>query len=175
MKPTGVMRRIDDLGRIVIPKEIRKNLKIREGDSLEIFVADQGKVVLEKHSPLKDLEAIAGNYVNAINKTLNKTIIVTDSENIIAVAGEQKKDLLGKKISEELEFYLETKKPQQVEDKLLRLTDSCSLNMNMYMNVILDYGDLMGSVIVLSKKQIDHKDKDHIDTAVNFLTEYISS
>ncbi len=175
MKPTGVMRRIDDLGRIVIPKEIRKNLKIREGDSLEIFVADHGKVVLEKHSPLKDLEAIAGNYVNAINKTLNKTIIVTDSENIIAVAGEQKKDLLGKKISEELEFYLESKKPQQVEDKLLRLTDSFSLNMNMYMNVILDYGDLMGSVIVLSKKAIDHKDKDHIDTAVNFLTEYISS
>ncbi len=175
MKPTGVMRRIDDLGRIVIPKEIRKNLKIREGDSLEIFVADQGKVVLEKHSPLKDLEAIANNYVNAISKTLNKTILVTDSENIIAVAGDLKKDLLGKKISEELEFYLDSRKPQQVEDQVLRLTDSFSVNLNMYLNVILDYGDLLGSVIVLSKKPIDHKDKDHIDTAVNFLTEYISS
>ncbi len=175
MKPTGVMRRIDDLGRIVIPKEIRKNLKIREGDSLEIFVADQGKVVLEKHSPLKDLEVIAGNYVNAISKTLNKTIIVTDSENIIAVAGEQKKDLLGKKISEELEFYIESRKPQQIEDKVIKLTDSFSVNLNMYMNVILDYGDLMGTVLVLSKKPIDHRDKDHIDTAVNFLTEYISS
>ncbi len=175
MKPTGVMRRIDDLGRIVIPKEIRKNLKIREGDSLEIFVADHGKVVLEKHSPLKDLEVIANNYVNAINKTLDKTIIVTDSENIIAIAGEFKKDLLGKKISDELEFYIESRKPQQVEGQVLRLTDSFSINLNMYMNVILDYGDLLGSVIVLSAKSIDHKDKDHIDTAVNFLTEYISS
>ncbi len=99
MKSTGVMRRIDDLGRIVIPKEIRKNLKIREGDSLEIFVEDEGKVILEKHSPLKDLEIIASNYVNAIFSTVNKVIAITDTDRIIAITGEYKKDLIGKKIT----------------------------------------------------------------------------
>ncbi len=175
MKSTGVMRRIDDLGRIVIPKEIRKNLKIREGDSLEIFVEDEGKVILEKHSPLKDLEIIASNYVSAIFSTVNKVIAITDTDRIIAITGEYKKDLIGKKIHEDLLFLIESKNPQEIGNQVIKLTESFEIKKNLYISTILDYGDIIGAVFTLSDKPITESDKDTVEIAVNFLSEYLSS
>jgi stage V sporulation protein T len=83
MKETGILRRIDELGRIVVPKEIRKKLKIREGDNLDIFVSEDN-VILKKYSPLNDLEAILSVLLDAYKKIYNVSIVVADLTKIIA-------------------------------------------------------------------------------------------
>ena len=92
MKATGIVRRIDDLGRIVVPKEIRKVLRIREGDPLEIFTGKEGEIVLKKYSPMADLTAFAQQYVEAISQSLGLPVAITDRDSVIAVAGMPKKD-----------------------------------------------------------------------------------
>ena len=99
MKTTGVIRRIDDLGRIVIPKEIRRNLRIKNGDTLEVFV-DVDSVILKKYSPIESIEDAALKYVDSFNQVLKHNIIVTDKDKVIAVSGSLKKNYLGKNISE---------------------------------------------------------------------------
>lgn len=103
MKATGIVRRIDELGRIVVPKEIRRVLRIREGDPLEIFTDKDGEIVLKKYSPIGELSAFAQEYVDAIAASLGCGVCVCDRDQIIAVAGISKKDLLGKSLHRELE------------------------------------------------------------------------
>ena len=93
MKATGIVRRIDDLGRIVIPKEIRRTLRIREGDPLEIFTDREGKVILKKYSPIGELGSLAGIYADSLSKTLGCTVCITDTDQVIAAAGNGKKEL----------------------------------------------------------------------------------
>ena len=90
MKATGIVRRIDDLGRIVIPKEIRRTLRIREGDPLEIFTDREGKVILKKYSPIGELGSLAGIYADSLSKTLGCTVCITDTDQVIAAAGNGK-------------------------------------------------------------------------------------
>src|SRR5690554_683786 len=99
MKATGVVRRIDDLGRIVIPKEIRRSLRIREGDSLEIYTDGTNSITFKKYSPVESINNFIFQYVEALNVSSKKDIIITDTEKIVAVSGNVKKDLIGKKIS----------------------------------------------------------------------------
>ena len=89
MKATGIVRRIDDLGRIVVPKEIRKVLRIREGDPLEIFTGKEGEIVLKKYSPMADLTAFAQQYVEAISQSLGLPVAITDRDSVIAVLGNE--------------------------------------------------------------------------------------
>ena len=96
MRPTGIVRRIDDLGRIVVPKEIRRVLRIREGDPLEIFTGKDGEVIIKKYSPLGELGTFAQQYVDSISQILGCPVCVTDRDQIIAVAGMPKKELVGK-------------------------------------------------------------------------------
>ena len=103
MKSTGVVRRIDDLGRIVIPKEIRRSLRIREGDSLEIYSEGSEGITLRKYSQVESIESFINQYVEAIYSTAKKEIIVTDTEKVIAAAGSFRKDIIGKKIDLRLE------------------------------------------------------------------------
>ena len=86
MKATGIVRRIDDLGRIVVPKEIRKVLRIREGDPLEIFTGKEGEIVLKKYSPMADLTEFSQRYVEAISQSLGLPVAITDRDTVIAVA-----------------------------------------------------------------------------------------
>lgn len=86
MKATGIIRRVDDLGRIVIPKEIRKTLKIREGDPVEIFTDNQGQVILKKYSPIGEIENFAKAYAEAMSQIAGHRVLVTDREKVIAVA-----------------------------------------------------------------------------------------
>ena len=90
MKTTGVVRRIDELGRIVIPKEIRKNLRIKNGDSMEIFLNDE-EIVLKKYSPIESLENVLINYVDSFNQVMKHNIIITDRDKVIAISGSLKK------------------------------------------------------------------------------------
>lgn len=82
MKATGIVRRIDDLGRIVIPKEIRRTLRIREGDPLEIFTDREGKVILKKYSPIGELGSLAGIYADSLSKTLDCTVCITNTDQV---------------------------------------------------------------------------------------------
>ena len=98
MKATGIVRRIDDLGRVVIPKEIRRTLRIREGDPLEIFTDREGEIILKKYSPIGELAHFAREYAEAINEATGQSVFISDRDNIIAVSGAAKKDFLGKSI-----------------------------------------------------------------------------
>lgn len=94
MKATGIVRRIDDLGRVVIPKEIRRTLRIREGDPLEIYTDREGEVILKKYSPINDLGEFAREYVETLYETLGTPAFVTDRDEVIAVSGIGKKSIL---------------------------------------------------------------------------------
>ena len=109
MKATGVVRRIDDLGRIVIPKEIRRTLRIKEGDPLEIFTDKEGEVILKKYSPIGELSEFATGYAETLSKTTGLIACITDKDSIIAVSGGSKKDFLEKSLSPELEKIMENK------------------------------------------------------------------
>ena len=103
MKATGVVRRIDDLGRVVIPKEIRKTLRIKEGEPLEIYTDKEGEVILKKYSPIGELTEFATEYAETLSKTTGHIAFITDKDTIIAVSGGSKKEYLEKNISNELE------------------------------------------------------------------------
>jgi len=110
MKATGIIRRIDDLGRVVIPKEIRRNLRIREGEPLEIFVDREGEIILKKYSPIGELGAFAREYTEVIHEVLNKPVLIADRDSIIAVAGLSKKDFLGKSVGNLIEQAMEERR-----------------------------------------------------------------
>ena len=103
MKATGIVRRIDELGRIVIPKEIRRTQRIRQGDSLEIFTAADGEVVFKKYSPLSGLGSLSKVYAEVLAKSLGRPVVVCDTHQIVAAAGPGRGELLGRAISPELE------------------------------------------------------------------------
>ena len=109
MKATGIVRRIDDLGRVVIPKEIRRTLRIREGDPLEIFTDREGEVILKKYSPIGELGDFASEYAESLHNTSGHIICVADRDSIIAVSGASKKEFLEKQLSSELEKIMESK------------------------------------------------------------------
>ena len=98
MKATGIVRRIDDLGRVVIPKEIRRTLRIREGDPLEIFVDREGEVILKKYSPIGELGDFAKEYADSLHEAIGHIALIADRDNIITVAGAPKKEFLNKAI-----------------------------------------------------------------------------
>ena len=110
MKATGIVRRIDDLGRVVIPKEIRRTLRIREGDPLEIFVDRDGEVILKKYSPIGELGDFAREYAESLFESTGHITIISDRDNVITVAGGSRKDYLEKQIGSIVENSMENRK-----------------------------------------------------------------
>ena len=158
MKATGVVRRIDDLGRIVIPKEIRRTLRISEGSTLEIFTEKDGEIVLKKYSPIGELSEFASNYADTLAKTTGHIACITDKDTIIAVAGGLKKDLLEQSISKELEEVIENKEIYTSKDND-ELAIPLSKNENkervfhsQVIYPIVSDGDSVGSVVLMSKE-----------------------
>ena len=109
MKATGIVRRIDDLGRVVIPKEIRRTMRIREGDPLEIYTDREGEVIFKKYSPIGELQSFAAEYADTLQKTSGLAIFICDRDSIIAAAGASKREYMDKKISAELEDIIEAR------------------------------------------------------------------
>ncbi len=107
MKATGIVRRIDDLGRVVIPKEIRRTMRIREGDPLEIYTAADGEVIFKKYSPIGELSSFATQYADVLNRATNLPVIITDRDHVIAVSGLPRKEILERRISPILEDLIE--------------------------------------------------------------------
>ena len=151
MKATGIVRRVDDLGRIVIPKEIRRTLRIREGDPLEIYTEKDGGVIFRKYSPMGDLQDFAAQICDAIGSNTGRIAAVSDRDSIIALAGAPKRELLDKPNSRELEKLMEQRKSYRYAtgDTMLRATE---LSDKYHLGVavpILCQGDLMGCVMLL--------------------------
>ena len=111
MKATGIVRRIDDLGRVVIPKEIRRTMRIREGDPLEIYTDSEGEVIFKKYSPVGELSDFAGQYAEVLFKTAGAPVLVCDRDHVVAVSGLPKKEMLERRISPALEEMIEQRKP----------------------------------------------------------------
>ena len=158
MKATGVVRRIDDLGRVVIPKEIRKVHRIKEGDPLEIFTDKEGEIILKKYSPIGALTEFASTYADTISKTTGHIACITDKDTVIAVAGGSKKDFLEKNLSKELEEVMENKevfKSKENNEISIPITQNEGreriYNSQVIYPIITD-GDVVGSVILLSKE-----------------------
>ncbi len=110
MKATGIVRRIDDLGRVVIPKEIRRTMRIREGDPLEIFTDQNGEVILKKYSPIGEMGSFASQYADVLSKATGLTTVVCDRDHVIAVSGGMKKELMERRISSQLEDLMESRR-----------------------------------------------------------------
>ena len=157
MKATGVVRRIDDLGRVVIPKEIRRTLRIKEGDPLEIFTDKEGEVILKKYSPIGELSEFAAEYAETLTKTTGHIACITDKDTVIAVSGASKKEWLEQGISQELEEILDNKVKyvsKENNDMAVPITQN-EKNDKIYkaqvIYPIISDGDAIGSVILLSK------------------------
>ncbi len=150
METTGVVRRIDDLGRIVIPKEIRRTLGIKDGTSLEIFV-EKDMVALKKHSSMNNLLHFAEVYVDSIYNSIKKDIIITDRDNVIACAGGIKKEYLNKPISSYLEDCIE-KSNIIVEKELnnISIIQGKQEECRYVINTVISNGESIGAVIMLS-------------------------
>jgi len=156
LKATGIVRRIDDLGRVVIPKEIRKTLRIREGDPLEIFTDREGEVILKKYSPIGELSDFASQYAESLYKTSGHTTCIADRDTIIAVAGPSKKDYLDKSLSKEIEKIIEDKSTilvKSADEKVINITGDENGEKKYSSQVItsiLSEGDPIGAVIMFS-------------------------
>lgn len=149
MKATGIVRRIDDLGRVVIPKEIRRTMRIREGDPLEIYTEKDGEVIFKKYSPIGELGDFAVTYVESLAKTTGKGACITDKDTVIAVSGVPKKDLMEKPISQELEQVMEEKKNYHPSGKNLCVADGVEKYSAGVVAPIISEGDAIGTVVFL--------------------------
>ena len=155
MKATGIVRRIDDLGRVVIPKEIRRTLRIREGDPLEIYTERDGEVIFKKYSPMGDLTQAAAQMCESVYKNTGHIAVVSDRDSIIAVAGANKRDLMDKRNSQELEQIMEGRKTYlyQSGDSRIRVSDHAEKYHLGVASPILSEGDVMGCVMILLEEQ----------------------
>lgn len=159
MKATGIVRRIDDLGRVVIPKEIRRTLRIREGDPLEIFTDREGGVILKKYSPIEELSNFSKEYAEALQATVGHMILICDKDNILSVSGVSKKEYMDKKISMEIEGLMEERKTVNLGEgggKIIPLIDDEDGEGKYAAQVIapiIAEGDTIGAVIIASKEE----------------------
>lgn len=112
MKATGIVRRIDDLGRVVIPKEIRRTMRIREGDPLEIFTDNDGEVVFKKYSPVGEMSPFATPYADVMSRAVGMPVLICDRDHVVAAAGVSRKEFLERRISSQLEEVMDQRRTQ---------------------------------------------------------------
>lgn len=172
MKATGIVRRIDDLGRVVIPKEIRRTMRIREGDPLEIYTASEGTVILKKYSPISELGTFAAEYVETLYETLGTPSLISDRDEMIAVAGVTKRDYSNRRLSLAAEELM--KQRQTIVEKLeetLELVPGQFEQVKSYAVVpIISNGDIIGAIYIFSKVHfIGDVEQKVLETAANFL------
>lgn len=161
MKATGIVRRIDDLGRVVIPKEIRRTLRIREGDPLEIFVDRDGEVILKKYSPIGELGDFAKEYADSLYESVGHTAVITDRDTVIAVSGGPKKEFLNKPIGSLIERCMEERRSvlvpragaeRPIKGSLFGDEDEETKFTAFVVSPIISAGDPIGAVVICSKE-----------------------
>lgn len=174
MKSTGVVRRIDDLGRIVIPKEIRRTLRIREGESLEIYTEGE-MVLLKKYSPMEDLNEISHELVNTISQCLPNNIMITDRDKIIAVTGTLKNKYLNKNISQFLEEKIKNRETLlERESSDIEFINGVKEKCSYVIYPIITNGDAIGIVSIYSiDKEVTELEMKIASIVANFLGKHI--
>ena len=183
MISTGIVRRVDELGRVVIPKEIRRTLRIREGDPLEIFTDREGQVILKKYSPIGELTEFAQEYCDSLHESTNHTAMISDRDFIIAISGGSKREYLEKRISPELEKLTENRSTYSTngDNKPMKITYE-DPNTDKYtaqvIAPIIMQGDPIGSVILVSKESnavMGDLEIKLTETAAGFLSKQMES
>ena len=178
MKATGIVRRIDDLGRVVIPKEIRKTLRIKEGDPLEIFTDKEGEIILKKYSPIGELSEFATEYAETLAKTTGHIACITDKDTVIAVSGGSKKEYLEQGISPELEQIMDEKENYTSQENnnvsipITKNENNAKKNNAQVVYPIIADGDVIGTVILLSKDanvKMSEVEQKVVQSAASFL------
>ena len=175
MKATGIVRRIDDLGRVVIPKEIRRTLRIREGDPLEIFTDREGEIILKKYSPIGELGTFAKEYTESLAQSSGHIVCIVDKDQIIAVSGAAKKDLMEKHISADLERTINARNihmASRTDHNFIPILEDepQGLYNNQMITPIVAEGDVLGAVILLSPdKKMGEIETKLCQTAAGFL------
>ena len=188
MKATGIVRRIDDLGRIVIPKEIRRTLRIREGDPLEIYVDREGEVILKKYSPVSELGDFAKEYADSLYEAIGHIVLIADRDSIVAVAGSSKKEFLNKPLGNIVEKVMEDRKAvllnNLAEEKNCKgcIVDSdnedelCKFTAEVMAPIMVE-GSAIGAVIICSKQaglQMGDMEVKLAETAAGFLAKQMA-
>jgi len=154
MKATGIVRRIDDLGRVVVPKEIRRTLRIREGDPLEIFTNREGGIILKKYSPIGELGVLATEYVESVAQVAKCTVCVADRDMIVAAAGPNKKEFMGKDLHRKLIQCIEKRGTMVVTDadaSFCPITEDETEVFSEAVSTIVSEGDAIGAVMLLTR------------------------
>lgn len=150
MKNTGVVRRIDDLGRIVIPKEIRKTLRIKDGESLEIFLSSDN-IVLKKYSPLEGLQNFYKTYAESIYSEIGNNVLIVDRDRIVAVSGDLRKKVLGKPISLDIDLIIQKRVVVSSKEMVnLFISQDNNIDASYVIAPIITNGDAVGAVIIMS-------------------------
>ena len=180
MKATGIVRRVDDLGRIVIPKEIRRTLRIREGDPLEIYTEKDGGVIFRKYSPMGDLQEFAAAMCESIGSATGHIAAVTDRDTIIALHGAPKRELLDKPNSVELEKLMEQRRHYLYRsgEEPIQAAEGAEKYHLGAVSPILSQGDLMGAVLLLlgeGDTPLQEADQSLAKTAAGFLGKQMES
>jgi len=181
MKATGIVRRIDDLGRVVIPKEIRRTMRIREGDPLEIYTDKEGCVIFRKYSLMGGVNEFAAQLCATLNRTTGRVTVITDRDSCIAVAGSPRKDLLEKHISSALERVMEGRQIYQHRsgDEWVALLDSDERYRVTTSAPILSEGDVLGCVLFLVEEETGTEDSDTeyklVQSIAGFLGKHMES
>ncbi|MGI6035037.1 MAG: stage V sporulation protein T [Limnochordia bacterium] len=173
MKATGIVRRIDSLGRIVIPMEIRRTLRIRENDALEIFTDREGEIIFKKYSPIADLDEFAQEYADSLFESTGHTALIADRDEIIAVAGASKKQFMGKTLSSEIERIMEERQTVIDNANEAAIVDDYAV-IHKAIAPIIHGGDLVGAVLLLSEdKDMGELEKKLCETAADFLAKQL--
>lgn len=179
MKATGIVRRIDDLGRVVIPKEIRRTMRIREGDPLEIYTEKDGEVIFKKYSPMGEWSDSASQLCETMFKTAGFCAAVSDRDTFIAVSGVPKRDLTDKHISAELEQMMEGRRTYQraAGEKGYTMSDATDKYVIEVAAPIISEGDVLGCVLFFSEgdKQVSEVEHKLAQTVSGFLGKQMES
>ena len=174
MKATGIIRRIDDLGRIVIPKEIRKNLRIKEGDNLEIFVQNE-EIILKKYSMMNKINDLAQGLTDAIYTFMKHSIFITDTDSVVAGSGPLKKNYLNKNISD---FIIDSikRRDKMVENhfKELKILEDEIITCSYVMSTILVNGEATGMILIISEEEkMGESEMQMAGIVSSFMTKYL--
>ncbi len=165
MKATGIVRRIDDLGRVVIPKEIRRTLRIKEGDPLEIYTDRDGEVIFKKYSPVGEMQNFAAEYATALQKATGITVFVCDRDAVICVSGASKKEFLERKISKKLEEIIDSRAMYMYSEggECIEVVENASYYVGCAMPIISE-GDVIGCILSAYSTDSGRNCKISVDT-----------